>query len=239
LIFIVVIVVLATAAVTGLFNGTLIGVAGVPPILATLGTQSLLMGIAIILTKGHSISGFPPQVDFIGNGFVFGLPVPFLIFAVMTAFSAFILRCTRHGFNMYMLGANPVVSRYSGVNNTVIIIRTFVLTGILAGVSSLIMLSRANSMRPGYGTDYLLQAILVAVLGGTDPNGGIASMAGLVMGIMILQFTQSGITMLAFSAFTRKIIWGLALLLIMVINYLISKYNERKRVRAIQKEIKE
>jgi len=238
LIFIVVIVVLATAAVTGLFNGTLIGIAGVPPILATLGTQGLLMGIAIILTKGHSISGFPPEVAFIGNGFVFGLPFPFLLFVVMTAIAAFILRRTRHGFNMYMLGANPVVSRYSGVNNTMIIIRTFVLTGILAGVSSLIMLSRTNSMKPGYGSDYLLQAILVAVLGGTDPSGGVASMTGLVMGIMILQFTQSGLTMLAFSPFTKKIIWGLALLLIMVLNYLISKYNEQKRIRAIQRETK-
>ena len=236
LIFISVIVVLVTASIIGLFNGALIGLAGVPPILATLGTQGLLMGIAIILTKGHSISGFSPEVDFIGNGFIAGMPFPFLIFVVMTLIAAFILRRTRSGFNMYMVGANPVVSRYSGVNNTGIIIRTFVLTAILAGVSSLIMLSRANSMRPGYGTDYLLQAILVAVLGGTDPNGGIASMIGLVLAITILQFTQSGLTMLAFSAFAKKIIWGLALLVIMVINFMLAKYNERKRIKAMQKK---
>ena len=101
------------------------------------------------------------------------------------------------------------------------------------------MLSRANSMRPGYGTDYLLQAILVTVLGGTDPKGGVASLMGLVMGIMILQFTQSGLTMLAFSAFTKKLLWGLALLSIMVINFMISKYNEQKRIKAIQKGAKE
>ncbi|MCL1811989.1 MAG: ABC transporter permease [Treponema sp.] len=239
LIFFVVVVVLAAAMISGLFNGTLIAVAGVPPILATLGTQGLLMGLAIVLTKGYSITGFPPEVDFIGNGSIFGIPVPFLIFVFMAALVGFMLRRTRLGFNMYMLGANPQVSRYSGVNNTMVIIRTFMLTGILAGVSSLIMLSRANSMRPGYGTDYLLQAILVTVLGGTDPKGGVASLIGLVMGIMILQFTQSGLTMLAFSAFTKKLLWGLALLLIMVINFMISRYNEQKRIKAIQKEVKE
>ena len=236
LIFLSVIVILVTAAITGFFNGTLIAAAGVPPILATLGTQGLLIGIAIILTQGHSISGFPPEVDFIGNGFLLGIPMPFWIFVFMAVLVAVILRRTRHGFNMYMLGANPVVARYSGVNNTAVIIRTYMLTGLLAGVSSLIMISRTNSMRPGYGSDYLLQAILVAVLGGTDPSGGVGSMIGLVMGIMILQFTQSGLTILAFSPFSRKVIWGLALLLIMVVNFLIEKYHEQKRIRDMQKE---
>jgi simple sugar transport system permease protein len=239
LVFLAIITVLVVAAISGLFNGTLIGVAGVPPILATLGTQGLLMGIAIILTKGHGITGFPKEVDFVGNGFIFGIPVPFLIFVVMTLIVAFILRRTRLGFNMYMLGATPVVSRYSGVNNVMVIIRTYMITGILAGVSSLIMISRTNSMRPGYGTDYLLQAILVVVLGGTDPKGGVGSVIGLVMGIMILQFTQSGLTMLAFSAFTKKLIWGLALLLIMVINFMISKYHEEKRIKTMQKVLNE
>ena len=239
LLFLVVMVVLLTASICGLFNGSLIALAGVPPILATLGTQGLLMGIAIIITKGRNISGFPHVIDFIGNGFVFGIPVPFMIFVVMTLLVAFILTRTRHGFSMFMFGANPVVSRFSGVNNTMVIIRTYMLTGILSGVTSLIMISRTNSMRPGYGTDYLLQAILVAVLGGTDPAGGVASLSGLVMGILILQFTQSGLTMLAFSAFTKKLLWGLALLLIMVINYLIAKYHEQRRIKEMQKETKD
>jgi simple sugar transport system permease protein len=229
-----VVTVLVVAAICGTVNGSLIALAGVPPILATLGTQGLLMGLAIIFTKGHGITGFPEEIYFIGNDSVFGIPVPFLIFVVMAALVAFILRKTRLGFTMYMFGSNPVVSRFSGINNTMVLIRTYMLSGILAGISSLIMISRTNSMRPGYGTDYLLQAILVAVLGGTDPKGGVASMVGLVMGIMILQFTQSGLNIMALSAFAKKFIWGLALLLIMVVNYLISRYNEKKRIRTMQ-----
>jgi simple sugar transport system permease protein len=234
LVFLAIITVLVTAAICGTVNGSLIALAGVPPILATLGTQGLLMGLAIIFTKGHGITGFPQEVYVIGNGFIFGLPVPFLIFVVMALLAAFILRRTRLGFNMYMYGANPTVSRFSGVNNTMVLIRTYMISAILAGIASLIMISRTNSMRPGYGTDYLLQAILVAVLGGTDPKGGIASMIGLIMGIMILQFTQSGLNIMSFSPHMKKFIWGLALLLIMVINFLIVKYNEKKRIRTMR-----
>lgn len=234
LVFLAIVTVLVTAAICGTVNGSLIALAGVPPILATLGTQGLLMGLAIIFTKGHGITGFPQEVYVIGNGFIFGLPVPFLIFVVMALLAAFILRRTRLGFNMYMYGANPTVSRFSGVNNTMVLIRTYMISAILAGIASLIMISRTNSMRPGYGTDYLLQAILVAVLGGTDPKGGIASMIGLIMGIMILQFTQSGLNIMSFSPHMKKFIWGLALLLIMVINFLIVKYNEKKRIRTMR-----
>ena len=71
-----------------------------------------------------------------------------------------------------MLGTNPIASRFSGVNNNWVILRTYMIAGLLAGVASIIMISRVNSMRPGYGYAYLLQAILVAVLGGINPLGG-------------------------------------------------------------------
>ena len=94
----------------------------------------------------------------------------------------------------------------------------------------MIMISRVNSMRPGYGTAYLLQAILVVVLGGTDPDGGFGNVPGLVMGIVILQITQSGLNILSFSPFFKKFMWGLLLLLIMVLNFLVHKYSERRRI---------
>jgi simple sugar transport system permease protein len=234
LVILAILLVLVVSTLSGAFNGSLIAFAGVPPILATLGTQGLLMGLAIVLTKGYGITGFPPEIDVIGNGFLFGIPVPFLIFAVTAIGIAVILKKTRLGFNMYMVGANPTVASFSGIHISTVLLRTYMLSGVLAGISSLIMISRTNSMRPGYGTDYLLQAILVAVLGGTDPKGGVGSLVGLLMAIMILQFTQSGLNLLAFSAFMKKFIWGLALLLIMVANLLIAKYNERKRVQAVR-----
>jgi simple sugar transport system permease protein len=225
-----VVAVVGISIICGLVNGLLIAIIGVPPILATLGTQGLFLGLAIVITEGHSVSGFPESFMSLGSGTFIGIPVPFIIFLIIAFLVSILLKRTKQGFNMYMVGSSPTVAKFSGVNNTKVLINTYVLTAVLAGLASLIMISRANSMRPGYGSAYLLQAILVAVLGGTDPYGGFGSVKGLIMGIVILQITQSGLNIMSFSPFFKKFIWGFALLAIMVINYLVNKYNERKRV---------
>ena len=230
-----VIAVLAISVICGLINGLLIAIIGVPPILATLGTQGLFLGLAIVITQGHSVSGFPEAFMGLGSGNIIGIPVPFIIFAAIAFVVSILLNRTRQGFNMYMVGSSPTVARFSGVNNNKVLINTYIITAVLAGLASLIMISRANSMRPGYGTAYLLQAILVAVLGGTDPDGGFGTVKGLVMGIIILQITQSGLNIMSFSPFFKKFIWGFALLAIMVINFLLQRYNERKRVMEMNK----
>lgn len=218
------------SVVCGFLNGILIALVSVPPILATLGTQGLFLGLAIVLTKGHSVGGFPDQFMFFGNGTTLGIPVPFILFVLIAILVSIILKRTRQGFNMYMIGSSPLVSRFSGVNNTMVLIKTYILTAVLSGMASLIMISRVNSMRPGYGKAYLLQAVLVSVLGGIDPNGGFGNVPGLIMGIVILQITQSGLNILSFSPFFKNFMWGLTLLLIMVINFLSNKYNDRKRI---------
>jgi simple sugar transport system permease protein len=222
--------ILGVAIVCGLINGILIALVGVPAILATLGTQGLFMGLAMVLTKGHSISGFPEQFMVIGNGNFIGIPISFLLFVLFSFIVSILLNRTQQGFNMFMVGTSPVVARFSGVNNSKVLIKTYIITAVLAGCASIIMISRANSMRPGYGTAYILQAILVVVLGGVDPEGGFGNIPGVIMGIVILQVTQSGLNILAFSPFFKEAMWGLALLLVMVLNHLIQKRNNKKRI---------
>lgn len=226
------------SALAGLANGSLIAFLGVPPILATLGTQGLFMGLAIVLTKGHSISGFPESFMLIGNGNILGLPISFLLFLLAAYLVSVLLKRTEQGFNMFMLGSSPVVSKFSGVNNAKVLIKTYMLTALLAGFASIIMISRANSMRPGYGTAYLLQAILVVVLGGVDPDGGFGNIPGVVMGIFILQITQSGLNILAFSPFFKKFMWGFALLLVMVLNYVLQQRSTKKNILLMSNEKK-
>lgn len=233
-IFSAVLAVLGISVICGLINGLLVALVGVPPILATLGTQGLFLGLAIVITRGHSISGFPVDFMVLGSGELLGIPIPFIIFVVIAVLVSILLKRTQQGFHMFMIGSSPVVSKYSGVNNTKVLINTYILTAVLAGMAALIMISRANSMRPGYGMAYLLQAILVAVLGGTDPEGGFGNVSGLVMGIIILQITQSGLNIMSFSPFFKKFMWGLALLMIMVINFLIHKYSEKKHITNIK-----
>ena len=233
-----ILIALAVSMVCGLLNGAIIAFARVPAIIATLGTQGLFLGIAIIITKGHGIGGFPPAFLFIGNGSILGMPTQFVIYIVIALLVGLVLTRTPQGFSMLMYGSSPQVSRFSGVNNEMVLIRTYVLTGLLAGVSSLVIISGVNSIRPGYGADYLLLSVLIAVLGGTDVVGGFGTVLGVTLAIFIMQILQSGLNILSFSPFMKKFIWGLLLLLVMVIHYYRRIYAQRRAVRrsATQRE---
>ncbi|MCF7927487.1 MAG: ABC transporter permease [Spirochaetales bacterium] len=237
LIVLAIIVALVTSVVAGAINGLIITLAGVPAILATLGTQGLFLGIAIVITEGHSISGFPPEYLFVGMGQILGLPMPLVIFLITIALLLVIMKKTRQGFNMYVVGANPIVSRFSGVNNTRALIQTYMLTGLMAGIASIIIISRVNSMRPGYGSAYLLQAVLVTVMGGTDPRGGFGNVFGVVMAVVILQVIQSGLNIMSFSPFFKNFTWGFMLLLIMVINFYLNRYQQGRRIAETKKRV--
>ena len=134
--------VIAFSVPCGLLNGVLIAFVGVPPILATLGTQGLYLGLATIITKGLSIASFPEQFLFIGAGSIFGIPVVFILFILGTIVVALLLGRTQQGFSMFMLGSNPTVSPYSGMDNSNVIIKPYMITALLASISSIIMISR-------------------------------------------------------------------------------------------------
>jgi len=227
-IFLAILSALAVAVLCGILNGILITLAGVPAIIATLGTNGLFLGIAIILTEGHGITGFPTEFLFFGNGRVLGLPTQFVIFILVALLLGLILTRTAQGFRMYMLGSNPLVAKFSGVNNTMVLIKTHVLTALLAGIASIIMISSVNSMRPGYGQAYLLLAVLIAILGGTNPAGGFGTVLGVTLAIFALQAMQSGLNILSFTPFFKKFIWGLMLLLVMVIHFYRQRYAATK-----------
>lgn len=219
IIFLAIIATLIVSFVCGLVNGLVITAVGVPAIIATLGTNGLFMGIAIILTEGHGIRGFPEEFLFIGSGTILGIPMPLIIFVVVALIVSLMLKKSAQGFKMYMLGSSPIVTRFSGINNNAVLVKTYLFSALLAGIAAIIIISRVNSMRPGYGYAYLLLAVLLAILGGTNPEGGRGGVLGLCMAIVILQVLQSGLNILGFNPFLKKFIWGLILILFMVVNY--------------------
>lgn len=219
IIFLAIIATLIVSFVCGLVNGLVITAVSVPAIIATLGTNGLFMGIAIILTEGHGIRGFPEEFLFIGSGTILGIPMPLIIFVVVALIVSLMLKKSAQGFKMYMLGSSPIVTRFSGINNNAVLVKTYLFSALLAGIAAIIIISRVNSMRPGYGYAYLLLAVLLAILGGTNPAGGRGGVLGLCMAIVILQVLQSGLNILGFNPFLKKFIWGLILILFMVVNY--------------------
>jgi len=230
IIVIAIFIALLSAVVCGLVNGFLISFVGVPAILATLGTMIFYSGIGMAITKGIGVVGFPDSYLAIGSGTALGLPIPLIIFIVVTAVVALILRKSSFGMNMYFVGANPIAALFSGININFTILKTYMTTGLLAGLSSVVMISRFNSAKVGYGDTYLLQAIVVAVLGGIDPYGGYGRVIGVVMGIFILQALQNAFTLFGFTPYAKGLIWGLVLIMVMIINFITARYQERARI---------
>jgi simple sugar transport system permease protein len=233
MILIAVIIALLTGIVAGAINGFLISKIGIPAILATLGTYQLFSGIAIVITEGKSISGLPILFSQIGNKDLFDvIPVPLFVYVIVAVIIGVALAKTRFGMQLYLFGTNEKASLFSGLSNTWITMRTYMISGLLSAVAGLIMMSRANSVNADYGSDYTLQCVLIAVLGGINPNGGFGNVQGVTVAIIILQFLSSGLNMFEnISNFYRDIIWGGVLILVLIFNYIINKREQNKLVK--------
>jgi len=212
---------IAVGLVAGALNGVLVAKIHIPPILATLGTYELFLGIGIIFTKGKAISKLPIDYSNLITRKLFGLiPVQLIIFAIMAGLISFLLSRTTYGTRIYMLGTNSKAAEFSGLDTSKLLIKTYALSGICSALGGLVMLANYNSARADYGTVYTLQCILIVVLGGVDPNGGKGRTSGVVFAILVLQMLSSGLNMFPqISNFYKPLIWGGVLLLAMVLNY--------------------
>jgi ribose/xylose/arabinose/galactoside ABC-type transport system permease subunit len=206
----------------GLLNGWIIAYLGVSPILATLGTMTLIEGLNVSLTKGDVISGFPEPILFLGNGVVMGIPMPILIFAACALGVALLLNRTPFGVSVYMMGSNEKATLFSGVRIKKVLLKIYVLSGFLCGLSAIIMISRFNSASAGYASSYLLVTILASVLGGVKPEGGFGKMLGLVLSLIVLQMISSGLNLFGFSAHLTIALWGVILIIVISLHHLRS-----------------
>ena len=217
--------------VCGIFNGWLIARVRITPILATLGTMQLFAGLCYIVTKGPAIYGYPRAFLFIGNGTLGSIPIPLLVFAAVAVATGVLLNRTVLGVSLSLLGTNETAARFSGINVNRVLLKTYMISGLLAGTAGALMIARTNSAKADYGSSYLLQAVLVAVLGGVDPKGGFGTVTGLCLSLLSLQFLSSGFSMLRFSNFAKEFAWGALLLLVMVTNYVCHQIAEKLKVK--------
>ncbi|MCW2740660.1 MAG: hypothetical protein JWR45_1082 [Blastococcus sp.] len=219
---------LLVAVLAGLINGFLVAVVGVTPILATLGTMQLFNGIAIVWTGGEALFGMPEAFLALGNNTIALLPISFLLFTVIGLALAVLINRTPLGTKLRLVGANPTAARFSGIANRRVLLMTYVVTGLLAGSAGIIIAARSASASPDYGASYLLLAIVVAILGGTNPFGGYGTVLGVVLATVTLQMVSSGFNIMRLSPFEYTIAQGLILVAVMVLD----ATQSRRRARA-------
>ena len=217
----------------GLFNGLLVSRIGITPILATLATGSLYTGLSLVITGGPAIT--TTQLAFIGNGTILGLPIPVIVFIVLAVVYSIVLNRSAFGFNVYMLGTNPTAALFSGISSRRVLMRTYWLAGLSAGIAGVIFLTRTNSAKPDYGASFILLTVLIAILGGVRYTGGFGTVSGLVLAVLCIQILSTGLNMLMLdwfpssaAIFFRQFAWGGLLLLVMVLNYYADQRRDRR-----------
>ena len=220
---------LSTGVICGALNGFLISFIGISAILATLGTQLIFTGIGVVVTEGSAIAGFPEKFTYLGNNMIGFIPIPLVVFIVCALLVTVILRKRKLGIELYLIGTNIKAAIFSGIKTKIVLLKSYILTGLLGSIAGLVMISRTNSAKYDYASSYILQTVLIAVLGGVKPDGGFGRVGGVTIAVLSLQFLASGFNMMRLSMFAKDFIWGAFLLLIMVTNYM-SQRIESKRL---------
>ncbi|WP_413737342.1 ABC transporter permease [Sodalis sp. RH21] len=222
---------LAACILVGVVNGLLIALLKIPDILVTLGTMTLISGLNVVLTKGYTITGFPAALVNIGNGQTLGLPNSLFLFAAAVIVTSVILNKTRFGFNLYMMGSNPIAARFSNINTVYVTVIQYVLSSCFAALTALVMMGQLNSVKASYADSYLLVAVLAAFLGKVSPFGGFGRVSGVVLAVMILQLVSSGLNLLRLDPFMITATWGGIIIIIVVCRGLFSYLNQQMKLR--------
>jgi simple sugar transport system permease protein len=219
----------AAAIAVGAFSGAIMGVViayiGAHPILVSLAMMIFLRGLGEFLTKGGDISGFPDFLHGIGHGFIFGIPVPLLIFLVAAVVWHLLLTRTRHGLSVSMIGSNIKAASYSGMHTKRTLTLIYTLSGAMCAIAGILMLTRFNSVRVGHGEALLLVTVLACFLGGVDPFGGFGRVVPVALALIILQVLSSGLNLLGANQHLSTAVWGLFLIAVMIIRWLAATYR--------------
>ncbi len=229
-----VLVCLATGALCGLANGSLIVALGVHPFIITLGSMAILRGIAFVATKGQSIGGFPADLrEFVrfemGNGLSV---VPLLVMVLVTALGWIYLSRLAAGRRVYAIGGNEQAARFSGIRVGRVKLGVYVLAGLAAGVSAVLSLGYYGAATSGDGQGYELNVIAAAVVGGCSLTGGRGSALGVVLGALIIQMIASGIVILGIDQNYSQIIIGAVVIAAVVLDNVNTWLAKRRLTRA-------
>lgn len=198
----------------GLVSGLLVTKGRLQPFIATLITMTVFRGVTLIYMDGKPISNLGDSflLKFVGKGNVFGIPVPVILFLVIFGIFVFVLEKTTFGRRLYATGSNWKSARLAGVNIDRTKIIAYAISGCMAALSGLILLSRLGSAQPTLGEGYELDAIASVALGGTSMNGGRGRIWGTFVGVLIIAVLNNGLNILGVSSYYQDVVKGLVIL---------------------------
>lgn len=204
---------LLAAVLVGCVNGVLIAKVGINPFVATLGMQIITRGILYISTNATPIYGLPESYMTVGLGSIGPFPVATTVFVIVAIVTHVLLRHTPFGQYVLAVGGNEEAARLSGIDVDRVKILVYTYGGLLAGIGGLILLGQTNTGQPQAASGYELTAIAAAVVGGTPLTGGQGSVAGTVVGALLLGMIANALNLFNVSPYWQPAVTGLIILL--------------------------
>lgn len=215
---IVILVSLLAGAVVGILNGLLVAKGKIVPMIATMGTMSIVRGIAYLTNGGISIVISNQEFTWLGRGYIG--PVPFILLVLFLVYIGvyYLSKYTAYGRKLYATGSNQRAGYLAGINTDRTILMVYILNGIFAGLSGVLMAAQSGAGLPTAGDTYEMTIISACVLGGTSINGGKGNVWGTLIGVLLLTTISNGLTMLGISSFWQQIIKGTILVVAVLID---------------------
>ena len=199
----------------GLINGAMVSKVAIPPFVITYAMMFFTRGLAFLLLQGKIIYGFTPEFRFVGTGYIWGVPMPIIISAVVTFIFIFIQKYTPFGSEIYAVGADEEASMLSGIRTKSVVIRVYILSGILSALAGIVYMARLNASEPVIGEAFPLDAIAAVLIGGTPLSGGEGGVGGTVIGALVITIIINAMNLLGISSLLQTFVLG-ALIIIMI-----------------------
>ena len=200
-------------AVIGLINGVLVAYCKLAAFIVTLGTMTFMRGLAYTITGGLPIVDNNLSFRAIGNGYIFNIPIPFIIMIIVYLVIWVVLDKTKYGSHVYAVGGNAEAARLAGINVKAVLLSVYVIAGVCAGLAGCIFAARVVSAQPTAGDGYEMDAIAATALGGTSMSGGRGKIQGTLIGVLIIAVLNNGMNILGISSYYQDVVKGIVILI--------------------------
>lgn len=204
-----------TACTVGLLNGLAVAYTGMPPLIATLGTQNIARGIAYLVTNGFIVYNLPDPAKIVGQGSLLGgyLPICVILFAVIMVIGHFILNKTSYGRMLFAVGSNKEAARLSGIPVKLIVISSYVIGSLFISLGGVVLMSRVNSGIPSSGTDIYIEILSACTIGGISSRGGKGNLFRMLGGVLVMGVISNGMNVAGISEYYQYVVKGAILVI--------------------------
>lgn len=214
---------LLIGVIAGVFHAFIYDNFNVPPMIITLAMYTSYRGLAYVISGGKPVFGFDEAFTMIGQGYLWFIPVPVIIMAIMIVIGWFILTKTSVGKYIYGLGGNEEACRLSGVNIRGMRYFIYAFSGFCAALAAVVLCSRVNSGQPKSGTGFEFEVITAIVLGGVSIKGGSGSIWGVLVGVLFMGVMKNGFILMNVNEYLQMVLQGFVLLAAVIFDNLMSK----------------